>query len=341
MTAGMAPGPHEPRLAVALLGGGRIGRIHAGNAAAHPALSLKYVIDPAGDVAAALAARYGARVATLAGALEDPAVAGVIVASPTDQHLTHCLQAAAAGKAIFCEKPVDLSVERARSAAGVLGQARLFLGFNRRFDPSFRALRQKLQAGAIGSLETLHVISHDPAPPPVSYIKVSGGLFKDMTIHDFDIARWLLAEPVVEVYAMAACLVDPAIGAADDVDTAKVLLRTATGRMALISNSRRSGYGYDQRIEAFGSAGSVRVDNLTATAVALWREQGAEQAPFQNFFLERYAEAYRLEMDHFAAVLRGEAPAVGFADGIRALELAEAAGRSHATGRPVALSGGA
>lgn len=327
------------RAAVALIGGGRIGRIHAANAAVHPALSLKYVVDPIGDAAAVLAARYGAAATTLESALADPGIAGVIVASPTDQHLAHCLQAAAAGKAIFCEKPVDLSVERARSAAGALTQARLFLGFNRRFDPSFRALRQKLQAGEIGNLETLHIISHDPAPPPVSYIKVSGGLFKDMTIHDFDMARWLLAEPVVEVYAMAACLVDPAIGAADDIDTAKVLLRTASGRIALISNSRRSGYGYDQRIEAFGSEGAVRVDNLTATTVAVWGEEGATRAPFQNFFLERYAEAYRLEMDHFAAMLRGEAPEVGFADGVRALELAEAAARSHATTRPVALSG--
>jgi len=331
----------ETRAAVAVIGGGRIGKIHAANAAAHSALSLKYVIDPVGDVAAKLAARYGAAAATLESALADPAVAGVIVASPTDQHLAHCQQAAAAGKAIFCEKPLDLSAERARAAAATLGRARLFLGFNRRFDPNFRALRQKLQAGTIGSLETLHIISHDPAPPPVSYIKVSGGLFKDMTIHDFDVARWLLAEPVVEVYAMAACLVDPAIGAADDIDTAKVLLRTASGRIALISNSRRSGYGYDQRIEAFGSGGSVRVDNMTATTVSVWAEEGANGAPFQNFFLERYAEAYRLEMDHFAAVLRGEEPAVGFADGVHALELAEAAGRSYATGRPVALSGGA
>lgn len=331
---------HDPRLGVALIGAGRIGKIHAANAAAHAGLSLKYIVDPVGDAAAALASRYGATQTTLESALADPAVAGVIIASPTDQHLTHCLQATGAGKAIFCEKPVDLSLERARSAAAALAGARLFLGFNRRFDPNFSALRRKLQAGEIGSLETLHIISHDPAPPPVSYIKVSGGLFKDMTIHDFDMARWLLAEPVVEVYAMAACLVDPAIGAANDIDTAKVLLRTASGRIALISNSRRSGYGYDQRIEAFGSGGAVRAANPTANTVAVWSEQGAAQSPFQNFFLERYAEAYRLEMDHFAAVLRGEEPAVGFADGVRALELAEAAARSHASGRPVALNGG-
>ena len=338
----MSPSPkHEDRPAVALLGAGRIDRIHAANAAAHPQLSLKYVVDPVGDAAAALASRHGAAVTTLESALADPAVLGVIIASPTDQHLTHCLQATAAGKVIFCEKPVDLSLERARSAAAALTKARLFLGFNRRFDPSFRALRQQLQAGEIGSLETLHIISHDPAPPPVSYIKVSGGLFKDMTIHDFDMARWLLAEPVVEVYAMAACLVDPAIGAAHDIDTAKVLLRTASGRIALISNSRRSGYGYDQRIEAFGSGGAVRADNLTTNTVAIWGEEGATHAPFQNFFLDRYAEAYRLEMDHFAAMLHGEEPAVGFMDGVRALELAEAAARSHSTGQPVALSGAA
>ena len=333
-----APSAGEARAAVALIGAGRIGRIHAANAAANPALSLKYVIDPLADSAAALASRYGAVATTLERALADPTVAGVIVASPTNQHLAQCLQAMAAGKAIFCEKPLDLSLERARSAAA-LATARLFLGFNRRFDPDFRALRQKLQAGEIGRLETLHIISHDPAPPPVSYIKASGGLFKDMTIHDFDMARWLLAEAIVEVYTMAACLVDPAIGAADDIDTAKVLLRTASGRIALISNSRRSAYGYDQRIEAFGSGGSVHVNNRLTTTVALWGEQGATQAPLQNFFLDRYAEAYRLEMDHFAAVLRGAEPAVGYADGVRALELAEAAGRSHATGRPVALNG--
>ncbi|MDE2448607.1 MAG: inositol 2-dehydrogenase [Gammaproteobacteria bacterium] len=330
----------ESRRSVALIGSGRIGKIHAGNAAAHSALSLRYVVDTNRAAAAALASRYGAAATTLEAALADPGVAGVIIASPTDQHLAHCLQAAAAGKAIFCEKPVDLSLERARSVAGALAGACFFLGFNRRFDPSFRALRHKLQAGEIGSLETLHIISHDPAPPPVSYIKASGGLFKDMTIHDFDVAGWLLAEPIVEVFAMAACLVDPAIGAADDIDTAKVLLRTASGRIALISNSRRSGYGYDQRIEAFGSAGSARVDNITTSTVAVWAEKGATRAPFQNFFLERYAEAYRLEMDHFAAVLRGEQPEVGFADGVRALELAEAAERSRVTGRPVALSGG-
>lgn len=325
------------RSALALIGAGRIGNIHAANVSTHPSLSLKYVIDPVADAAGKLAARYGATATALEHALADPAVEGVIVASPTDQHLSHCLQATAAGKAIFCEKPVDLSLDRARAAGAQLEHSRLLLGFNRRFDPSFRVLRQKLLAGGLGTLETLHLISHDPAPPPVSYVRVSGGLFKDMTIHDFDMARWLLSEPVVEVFAMASCLVDPAIGEAGDIDTAKVLLRTESGRIALISNSRRSGYGYDQRIEAFCSSGAVRAENVTADKVSVWSEEGARQAPFQNFFLDRYAEAYRAEMDHFAAVLRGERPAVGFADGVRALELAEAAVRSYGSGSSVAL----
>jgi myo-inositol 2-dehydrogenase/D-chiro-inositol 1-dehydrogenase len=330
----------EGHPALALIGAGRIGKIHAANVSAHPALALKYVVDPVAEAARTLAAQCGATATTLEHALADPAVAGIIVASPTDQHLSHCLQAAAAGKAVFCEKPLDLSLDRARAAAARLAQARLLLGFNRRFDPSFRALRQKLQAAEIGALETLHLVSHDPAPPPISYVRVSGGLFKDMTIHDFDMARWLLADPVVEVFAMAGCLIDPAIGAAGDIDTAKVLLRTRCGRIALISNSRRSGYGYDQRIEAFGSAGTVRADNVTADEVSVWSEHGARRGPFQNFFIDRYAAAYRAEMDHFAAVLRGEPPAVGFVDGLRALELAEAAARSRATGSSVALGDG-
>ncbi|HEX7886544.1 MAG TPA: inositol 2-dehydrogenase [Phenylobacterium sp.] len=320
-----------------LIGAGRIGRIHAANAAAHPDLSLKYVVDPVASAAEDLARRHGAAVVDLQRALEDPAVAGVIVASSTDQHLDQCLAAASAGKAIFCEKPLDLDLHRVKAAADTLSAARLFLGFNRRFDPNFRALQAKLASGQVGALETLHIISHDPAPPPVSYVAGSGGLFKDMAIHDFDMARWLLPEPPVEIFAMAACLIDPGIGQAGDVDTAKTLLRTASGRLCVISNSRRSGYGYDQRIEAFGSGGMVRADNMLSSTVETWSEAGAASASFQNFFLDRYAEAYRLEMDHFAAVLKGADPLIGFSDGLLALELAEAAGRSHAAGAPVAL----
>jgi myo-inositol 2-dehydrogenase/D-chiro-inositol 1-dehydrogenase len=262
---------------IAILGAGRIGRIHAKNVASQPGMRLKYVVDPVAAAADSLAAETGATVVDLDTALNDAAVAGVIVASSTDTHLDYCLKAIAAGKAVFCEKPIDQDLARARSAQGELGgkDVKLFLGFNRRFDPNFQSLKARLSGGVVGALETVHITSHDPAPPPVSYVKVSGGLFKDMAIHDFDMARWLLDEPVVEVFAAASCLVDPEIGEAGDIDTAKILLRTASGKICMISNSRRSGYGYDQRIEAFGSKGLVRADNVMESTVSVWGENGA------------------------------------------------------------------
>lgn len=260
---------------IAILGAGRIGRIHAANAARHPGLRLKYIVDPVAAAAESLAADTGAQVATLEAALADPSVAGVIIASSTDTHLDYSCRAVAAGKAVFCEKPIDQDLGRARSASAALAGSRLFLGFNRRFDPHFRTLKARLDSGAVGTLETVQITSHDPAPPPVSYIKVSGGIFKDMTIHDFDMARWLLGEPVTQVYAAASCLVDPAIGEAGDVDTAKILLRTGAGKLCVISNSRRSGYGYDQRIEAFGSKGMVKADNVLESTVSVWGAEGA------------------------------------------------------------------
>ncbi len=320
---------------LALFGAGRIGKIHARNAMAQPGLTLKYIVDPMTDAARVLAAETGATAASVDQALADPDVAGVIIASATDTHLDFCLRVAATGKAIFCEKPIDLDLTRARAAAPALAKARLLLGFNRRFDPHFQALKAQLDSGAIGKLETLNITSHDPAPPPVAYIKVSGGLFRDMAIHDFDMARWLLDEEVVEVFAAASCLVDPAIGEAGDVDTARTLLRTAGGKLCLISNSRRSGYGYDQRIEAFASAGMVRAGNVTESTLETWTEAGSAAAPFQNFFLDRYADAYRQEMAHFAEVLAGAAPRVGLSDGLAALALAEAAGESARTGTVV------
>jgi myo-inositol 2-dehydrogenase/D-chiro-inositol 1-dehydrogenase len=318
---------------IALIGAGRIGRIHAANAVAEPQLRLRYVVDPVAAAADDLAARTGAAVCDLDTVLADPGVAGVIVASATDTHLDYSVRAIAAGKAVFCEKPIDLDLDRARGAADALGgEGKPFmLGFNRRFDPHFARLKARLDGGGMGELETLHIISHDPAPPPIDYVRVSGGMFKDMAIHDFDMARWLLGEEPVEVFAAAACLVDPAIGAAGDVDTAKIMLRTASGKLCVISNSRRSGYGYDQRIEAYCAGGLVRADNVRESTVETWQEAGAATDPFENFFLDRYAAAYRAEMAHFAAIIAGEtAPATTYADGIAALELAEAAARSAA-----------
>jgi myo-inositol 2-dehydrogenase/D-chiro-inositol 1-dehydrogenase len=323
---------------LALIGAGRIGRIHAANAAAHPNLALSHVVDPHPGAAEIVASATGAQVASLEVVLADREVGGVIVASSTDRHLGHCLAASAAGKAIFCEKPLDLDLARARAAAADLQGARLFLGFNRRFDPNFQALKARLEAGVVGPLETLQITSNDPGPPPLAYVQVSGGLFKDMAIHDFDMARWLLGEEPTEVFAWGSCLVDPAIGAAGDIDTARTVLRTASGRLCVVANSRRSGFGYDQRIEAYGAAGMVRAANAAESTVQVWTEAGAQADRFQNFFLDRYAAAYRAEMAHFADVLSGEAqPSIGYSDGVAALALAEAAAQSLLTARSVKL----
>ena len=325
---------------LALIGAGRIGRIHAANIVRHPSLRLKLVVDPVAAAADEVAASAGARAGAIDEVFDDPAIAGVVICSSTDTHLEYTLRAARAGKAVFCEKPLDLDLARAKTAEAELAQldARVFLAFNRRFDPNFRALKDRIDAGAIGAIETLHIVSHDPGPPPVSYIRTSGGIFKDMVIHDFDMARWLLGEEPVEVYAAAACLVDPAIREAGDSDTAKTILKTASGKLCMISSSRRSGYGYDQRIEAFGSGGMVRAGNVTESTVEQWGETGAAADRFQNFFLDRYAAAYAGEIGHFAQVLAGEVPpAIDYRDGVAALALAEAAGQSAASGLPVKL----
>jgi myo-inositol 2-dehydrogenase/D-chiro-inositol 1-dehydrogenase len=323
---------------VALFGAGRIGRIHAKNAAARSDLKLKYIVDPNREAAEPLARLTGAAAVDSDAALGDASISGVIIASATNAHLDQALQAAAAGKAIFCEKPLDLDLARARGAAAPLARARMLMGFNRRFDPHFQALKTRLDAGAIGRLESLSIISHDPAPPPIEYVRTSGGLFKDMAIHDFDTARWLMGEDPEEVFSSASCLIDPAIAGAGDVDTAKTILRSAAGRLCVISNSRRSAYGYDQRIEAYGALGSLRAGNVMESTVSTWGERGCASDALQNFFLDRYAEAYRREIAHFADILRGEAsPAVGYQDAVAALALAEAAALSSRLNKPVSV----
>ncbi len=326
---------------IALLGAGRMGAIHGRNAVANPRLDLAYLVEPRSEAAARLAAELGCRCATLAEALADPDLAGVLIASSTDTHLDNALACLRAGKAVFCEKPLDLDLSRLREYATELSEAGppLFVAFNRRFDAHFRALKAKIDFGAIGALETLTIISHDPEPPPPSFIPTSGGLFRDMTIHDFDMARWLMNEEPIEVFAWASCLVDPAIAAAGDVDTARLVLRFASGRLCTISNTRRSGYGYDQRIEAYGSRGMARADNPRAATVETWSEAGEVASPILAGFPARYAQSYRAELDHFADVLSGDAaPLTGYAASLAALVLAEAAGRSARSGTPVSVA---
>ncbi|MGH7010427.1 MAG: Gfo/Idh/MocA family protein, partial [Caulobacteraceae bacterium] len=256
---------------------------------------------------------------------------------PTTEHLSQARACAAAGKAVLLEKPVDLDPEKAREAAGDLSNARLLVGFNRRFDPHFLDLKAQIDQGAIGALESLSITSGDPAPPPASYLAISGGIFKDMAIHDFDMVRFLLSEEPTTVFAMGSALFDPGARETGDFDTARTLLSTASGRLATVSNTRRSGVGYDQRIEAFGAKGLARAGNPRRSTVAVSSETGTRSAPLLDFFLDRYAEAYRAEMDHFAEVIAGAPPRASFADGLAALEIAQAAGRSAKSGEAVRL----
>jgi myo-inositol 2-dehydrogenase/D-chiro-inositol 1-dehydrogenase len=323
---------------IGLLGAGRIGRIHAGSVAAHPRARLAAVADASLDAAESVAAATGARVAAVEAVVADPGIDAVLICTPTDTHPDLIEQSAKAGKAVFCEKPVDLDAERIRACLRVVEEAGvpLMIGFNRRFDPSFSALKRRVEAGEIGRVELVTILSRDPAPPPLSYIARSGGLFRDMTIHDLDLARHFLGEEPVEVHAVASCLVDPAIGEAGDVDTAAVLLKTAGGRIAQISNSRRATYGYDQRVEVHGSLGLLAAGNRHATTVTFAGADGFRGDPALPFFLERYAEAYRAELDAFVAgVIDGTPLAPSGADGLKAQVLADAATEAARTGRPV------
>jgi len=327
-------------IGIALLGAGRIGTVHAGNIAASPRARLAAVVDADPEVARRLAERHGAPAMTLEDALAEPSIACVLVTSPTETHAALVEAAARAGKAIFCEKPVDLARERVARCLATAAEAGvpLLVGFNRRYDPHFAALKQAIDAGRIGRVELVAITSRDPAPPPLAYLKGSGGLFRDMTIHDFDMARWLLPEEPAEVFAAASVLVGPEIGAIGDVDTALVTLRTRSGALCQISNSRRAVYGYDQRIEAFGEKGMLQVGNVARTTVVHADADGVVGETPLPFFLERYAEAYRLELEHFLDVVEGRAaPRTTGADGLKALVLADAAHESARTGRSVAV----
>jgi myo-inositol 2-dehydrogenase/D-chiro-inositol 1-dehydrogenase len=327
-------------LTFAQFGAGRIGAIHAANLAASTHARLRYIVDVNADAAQSLAFRYGAQVTDTATALRDPEIDAVIIASSTDTHADLAIAAAKAGKAIFCEKPIDLSLPRVDACLRAVKRARvpMLVGFNRRFDPSFSALHQRIQAGEIGVVEQVIVTSRDPGPPPVSYLKVSGGQFRDMTIHDFDMARWLLGEEPVEIFAYGSCLVDPTIAKVGDTDSVMVVMKTASGKLAHINNSRRAAYGYDQRIEVHGAKGRLLAGNLTPTTVELANAGAVSMDKPLHFFLERYASAYRLELAAFIDAVAHQKPLpVDGEDGRKALVLAEAAGKSLRTGRAVKL----
>jgi len=328
---------------VGLLGAGRIGNVHAKSIAANADSQLVAVSDVNTAAAQTLAAAYGAQARSSQEIITDPSIDAVLIASSTDTHAGLIEAAAAAGKAVLCEKPVDLSLERALACQAAVSKTGkpVMIGFNRRFDPNFAALKQAFDQGDIGKGELLSVTSFDPSPPPVSYINVSGGLFRDMAIHDFDMACWIFGGVPEAVTAVGSSIVDPAIGAAGDVDTAVITLHYADGRIAVIKNSRRAVYGYDQRLELLGATGLLQAGNVLENTVNKITTAGALSAKPEYFFLERYMKAYEAEWRAFVgAIQAGSAYPVTLQDGVNALAVAEAATISCQTGKTVRLHNG-
>ncbi|MCW2255563.1 myo-inositol 2-dehydrogenase/D-chiro-inositol 1-dehydrogenase [Providencia alcalifaciens] len=325
---------------IALFGAGRIGQVHAVNIAGHKETTLYSVIDPYQPNALSLAEKYQAKVQSTEEAMQDPNVHGVLIASATDTHADLIELAAKHKKVIFCEKPVHLDLERVRQCLKSVKEHNvpLFIGFNRRYDPQFRHLKNLFEQGAIGKAESLIITSRDPSPPPAEYVKVSGGMFRDMTIHDFDMARFMIGEDPCSVYAQGSNVVDPAIGQAGDIDTAFIILKFPSGAMATISNSRRSGYGYDQRIELHGEKGLLTAGNIKENSVEFLSDVGCLSAKPEFFFLQRYHEAYKAEWNHFVDILAGRAESeTTGTDGELALYLADKALESLKSGKEVKL----
>ena len=324
-----------------LLGAGRIGKVHAKAIFADAGAVLVAVADAMAPAAETIATQYDCEVRSIDAILTAADIDAVVICTPTDTHADLIEAFAKAGKAIFCEKPIDLSIARVKACLAVVRQTKavLMVGFNRRFDPHFAAVKAEILKGTVGSVEMVTITSRDPGAPGIEYIKRSGGIFRDMTIHDFDMARFLLGEEVTEVSAMAAVLIDPAIGVAGDSDSVQVMLKTASGKMALISNSRRATYGYDQRIEVHGALGSVSAENQRPVSIEVAAATGYTRPPLHDFFMTRYTEAYAAEIAAFVAcVAHGGTASPSGEDGLSALALAEAALMSVAEGRTVALS---
>ena len=322
----------------AVLGAGRIGQVHARAVASVEGAELAAVADPVHAAAEEATRRFGGEIRDIDSIEAATDIDAVIICTPTDTHADLIERFARAGKAIFCEKPIDLSLARVKICLGVVQEtgAPLMLGFNRRFDPDFSALQAEIARGTIGNLEHLIITSRDPGAPPYAYIERSGGIFRDMTIHDFDMARWLMAADIDTVFAQGSVLTDPEIGARGDFDTATVVLTTAAGAQCVITNSRRATYGYDQRIEAHGSEGMVSADNHHETRVTVAGKAGYRVAPLENFFMTRYTAAYAAEIESFVrAIDTGAQPETTGHDGMMALVLAEAALKSVAERRVV------
>lgn len=325
---------------LALIGAGRIANVHADAIAARPDARLAAVTDALPDAAQALADRSGARVSSPDEIAADPAIDAVLICTPTDTHADLIERFARAGKHVFCEKPVDLNIDRARQVVDIAREAgiKLMMGFNRRFDPNFAAARRAIDEGRIGAVEMVTITSRDPGAPDIAYAARSGGIFRDMTIHDLDMARFLLGEDPVTVSAHASVLIEPALREIGDFDSATVILETASGKQAVITNSRRASYGYDQRIEVHGSKGAVDVANFHENTMRIGTAEGYTTAPLMNFFMTRYVPSYAAEIAEFVSSIRERrAPSATGEDGVFALRLANACVEAVETGARVAV----
>jgi myo-inositol 2-dehydrogenase/D-chiro-inositol 1-dehydrogenase len=322
---------------VGVLGAGRIGRLHTDNLLVMPGVRVKAIADPFTDFSAwpPDGVATGTDPALV---LDDPEIEAVLVCSPTPTHADFTEAAAAAGKHVFCEKPIDLDPQRIRRTLEAVERAgiKLQVGFNRRFDPTFARVRRAVTDGEVGEIHIVKITSRDPEAPPVSYVRSSGGIFLDMTIHDFDMVRFLSGSEVVRVHAMGAVLIEPAIGEAGDVDTAVTTLELESGALAVIENSRQAVYGYDQRVEVFGSRGSAEAFNETPNRVTLSTESGIRADNPLYFFLQRYQASFRAEMEAFFDCIRDDRePPAGGRDGLMSVLVGLAAARSMAENRPV------
>ena len=329
---------------IGVIGAGRIGKLHAEHLAYRvPDASVLAIADIRVEAAESCAAEFGipSAVQDHQGIMENPDIEAVIICSSTDTHAQMIEEAAAAGKHIFCEKPIDFDLARIDRALEAVDQAgvKLQIGFNRRFDPNFRRVREMVAAGKIGTPHILRITSRDPGPPPIEYVKVSGGIFLDMTIHDFDMARYLIGSEVTEIYAAGGVMVDPEIGKAGDIDTAVITLRFENGAIGTIDNSRKAVYGYDQRVEVFGSEGVVAVSNNTPDTAVYSNAEGVHSSLPLFFFVERYTDSYIAEMQAFIeCIQQDKAPPVTGLDGRIPVVMGYAAKKSYEENRPVKLS---
>lgn len=324
------------KINLAIIGAGRIGKVHALAINNSKIANLVYIYDLDEEIAKKFSVEFNCTVSNIDNIKKDKQIDAVIICSPTDTHVELICIFSNYKKAIFCEKPIDLDIKKVRKCLETIkkNKTQFMIGFNRRFDPHFQSLKNSLKQDKIGNIETIIITSRDPGLPPINYLKQSGGIFKDMTIHDFDMAIFLLDELPVEIYSSASILIDDQIKEVEDFDTASVILKTLSGKQIIISNSRRSSYGYDQRIEVHGSLGMVSAENQRPVSIEIANSQGFTKPPLHHFFMTRYIDAYAEEINYFVNSLKsGSEIKPNGIDGLNALIIAEAAKSSLLKGK--------